>query len=143
MVSIHAPAWGATRLESRSSIYIVRFNSRSRVGSDPRRRPDPSARRGFNSRSRVGSDANAANVVKAMLFQFTLPRGERLRTALPLAEPEGFNSRSRVGSDRRPRRARRTRAGFNSRSRVGSDHSARSRGCRSGSFNSRSRVGSD
>ena len=76
-VSIRAPAWGATpapclprhprrfqfalphgeRRPGRWSAWIPdRFNSRSRMGSDLRRRPAADRRVGFNSRSRMGSD---------------------------------------------------------------------------------------
>ena len=77
VVSIRAPAWGATRgLQMVSD--VVRFNSRSRVGSDHRVRRHRGQGRRFNSRSRVGSD---------------------LRAAGDNAGGDGFNSRSRVGSD--------------------------------------------
>ena len=56
-VSIRAPAWGATQRTSAP-------------GGDDR----------FNSRSRVGSDASHAVLLAMMaVFQFALPRGERLR----------------------------------------------------------------
>ena len=98
-VSIHAPAWGATRARQRQQPADIRFNSRSRVGSDLRRPPCRCGSRSFNSRSRVGSDAedslkSAAWCVSihapawgatrrpgpsppSWTFQFTLPRGER------------------------------------------------------------------
>ena len=57
LVSIHAPAWGATWRFCRVSRGSSCFNSRSRMGSD-RRTPAQSAGQGsFNSRSRMGSDA--------------------------------------------------------------------------------------
>ena len=55
-VSIHAPAWGATWTTSPRSTPCACFNSRSRMGSDGRRRPRRCGRRRFNSRSRMGSD---------------------------------------------------------------------------------------
>ena len=57
MVSIHAPAWGATRLPVTPLLWLVRFNSRSRVGSDTEQRSTGANYSSFNSRSRVGSDA--------------------------------------------------------------------------------------
>ena len=57
-------------------------------------------------------------------FQFTLPRGERLKPRhLRRQDDRRFNSRSRVGSDPRPRREgpQRRQTRFNSRSRGGSD----------------------
>ena len=55
---------------------------------------------GFNSRSRVGSDAVHVGLgVGRLLFQFTLPRGERHGALACFFSHAGFNSRSRVGSD--------------------------------------------
>ena len=121
-----------------------RFNSRSRVGSDPRPPSTNSNPRGFNSRSRVGSDT------------FHPWRCD---------DDKRFNSRSRVGSDLQSALLPYPTQCFNSRSRVGSDtvmtpwkttarqfQFALPRGERRGSFvfsdimvrfNSRSRVGSD
>ena len=120
-VSIHAPAWGATRPPTGFSprqgfqftlphgerhrrpflsLRTQRFNSRSRMGSDTVGISSPRAVTGFNSRSRMGSD---------------IP---------PIAEPtepNSFNSRSRMGSDRFAPFATRHSACFNSRSRMGSD----------------------
>ena len=122
-VSIHAPAGGATGLDA-APVAELRFNSRSRGGSDSSTRSPPTAR---------------------WWFQFTLPRGERLVFVLELvaevdvsihapaggatdepgdevARPRSFNSRSRGGSDiaSPPSTARRPWR-FNSRSRGGSD----------------------
>ena len=99
-VSIRAPAWGATIDKLSSFCHRVRFNSRSRVGSDRRVRCDVLAYGSFNSRSRVGSDH---------------PRKP------PNRHHACFNSRSRVGSDPRSPSPFQYGWGFNSRSRVGSD----------------------
>ena len=56
-ISIHAPAWGATRIRKRWSGIPAHFNSRPRVGGDALRRTLP--------------ERNAR-------FQFTPPRGGRL-----------------------------------------------------------------
>ena len=55
------------------------------------------------------------------LFQFTLPRGERLRKEIDAWTYTCFNSRSRGGSDWQNRGGARPPRGFNSRSRGGSD----------------------
>jgi len=55
-VSIHAPAWGATHCVSPPTHSHLRFNPRSRVGSDPVSMFHPLVPVGFNPRSRVGSD---------------------------------------------------------------------------------------
>ncbi len=59
---------------------ILRFNPRSRGGSDVAVRYRPAPQVGFNPRSRGGSD-NGEQPRKALsdLFQSTLPRGERHR----------------------------------------------------------------
>ena len=99
-ISIHAPVWGATRLEYDmapfelfqftlpcgerpvkkvgKAIFDFDFNSRSRVGSDIQLIAVDCLRINFNSRSRVGSDGDNSS----SLFPFF-----------------NFNSRSRVGSD--------------------------------------------
>ena len=55
------------------------FNPRSREGSDGRKQNDFAAARYFNPRSREGSDENYCGAEDDfLLFQSTLPRGERL-----------------------------------------------------------------
>ena len=100
----------------------VSFNSRSRVGSDPRLHRQADRPAGFNSRSRVGSDGRERLVGALGEFQFTLPCRERPSAvnAAQLAYSR-FNSRSRVGSDDNTERRQITLWSFNSRSRVGSD----------------------
>ena len=76
-VSIHAPARGATGL------YLPLWRQRRVSIHAPARGAtyhllaDVEAHR-FNSRSREGSDANNVEVHVQKVFQFTLPRGERL-----------------------------------------------------------------
>ena len=77
-VSIRAPAWGATVLVICFGVMAGCFNSRSRVGSDKGAPPAGFSAARFNSRSRVGSDP-----VIFCANNFL----------------ECFNSRSRVGSD--------------------------------------------
>ena len=98
-VSIHAPAWGATRLLA-GPASKTRFQFTLPRGE----------RHVSDLRNTVG-----------LMFQFTLPRGERpAKNALRL-RVECFNSRSRVGSDWRSTTASSSSRSFNSRSRVGSD----------------------
>ena len=78
MVSIRAPAWGATFSGYSAHITSQCFNSRSRVGSDARGRCGRCCPCRFNSRSRVGSDLFCASQYS---YRYS------------------FNSRSRVGSD--------------------------------------------
>ena len=58
LVSIHAPAWGATSPPRQAREGPDSFNSRSRVGSDNHCQDIASFPGCFNSRSRVGSDTN-------------------------------------------------------------------------------------
>ena len=78
-----------------------------------------------------------------LMFQSTLPRGER-RIGVSLGSRiTGFNPRSRAGSDRRSTPTAGSRASFNPRSRAGSDPlAALLPSCPTG-FNPRSRAGSD
>ena len=122
VVSIHAPAWGATNPHDAYHEDTDSFNSRSRMGSDRRPAPRPAARGGFNSRSRMGSDS---------------------RTGGALWCTRCFNSRSRMGSDPLRDRAQGGRSRFNSRSRMGSDLLLTWLLLSKPSFNSRSRMGSD
>ena len=78
-VSIHAPAWGATGLPHSlgplASVSIHAPAWGATFGATGRR----SQAFCFNSRSRVGSDFCAAlSRAGVLMFQFTLPRGERL-----------------------------------------------------------------
>ena len=98
VVSIHAPAWGATVQKTRQ-ISQRRFNPRARVGRDRSEklfktllafqstRPR-GARRGlttkqagricFNPRARVGRDMALSSIFIFDVFQSTRPRGARL-----------------------------------------------------------------
>ncbi len=101
-VSIHAPAWGATISRSTLHCMLNRFNPRSRVGSDL-------MATGFG--------------VLMLMFQSTLPRGERRNAFGQPFATQSFNPRSRVGSDQRRIAAACPATSFNPRSRVGSDRS--------------------
>ena len=99
-ISIHAPAWGATkrwlwyRGMRRISIHAPAW------GATLRWKAAAAPQQYFNPRSRVGSDTRTLNASsRSKTFQSTLPRGERrfLRVFLPCMRY--FNPRSRVGSD--------------------------------------------
>ena len=56
-VSIHAPAWGATRISEFKSCLYLCFNPRARVGRDVATRRSPAGLPfRFNPRARVGRD---------------------------------------------------------------------------------------
>ncbi len=79
LVSIHAPAWGATNANESPFRLMKCFNSRTRVGCDGT--PAglcPPGRSGFNPRTRVGCDVkNLLKFSQKALFQSTHPRGVR------------------------------------------------------------------
>ena len=56
VVSIHAPAGGATEIDSYDGLYEARFNPRARGGRDPRISPITGHCIGFNPRARGGRD---------------------------------------------------------------------------------------
>ena len=100
LISIHAPAWGATRLDHCTNRQPRHFNPRSRMGSDPSHRRQRSRLHHFNPRSRMGSDQNTSHSLSVIwLFQSTLPHGERPCPSSRWGRSCYFNPRSRMGSD--------------------------------------------
>ena len=144
-ISIHAPAWGATHLlevqdrwtldfnpRSRvgsgtptavNALLEIHFNPRSRVGSDDKKMTKLTDGKNFNPRSRVGSDGNACfNAAVSILFQSTLPRGERLFLYSSVALTPIFQSTLPRGERQQSKRQTTwSNTNFNPRSRVGSD----------------------
>ena len=122
MISIHAPARGATRTPSTSILYIKfqftpprggrqiasspfsrlkHFNSRPRAGGDWQRFTSRYGCVNFNSRPRAGGDCALAPFRSIPHgFQFTPPRGGRLPSRAPRRRCWHFNSRPRAGGDR-------------------------------------------
>ena len=144
VVSIHAPAWGATRdcvaLAHRARWFQSTrprgarptqppqgsrercFNPRARVGRDKTQKPSFSRVEGFNPRARVGRDCPRLTWPLALtLFQSTRPRGARHGHRATRWLFLRFNPRARVGRDPRLRPGRRRQWGFNPRARVGRD----------------------
>ena len=77
-ISIHAPARGATRWFRKLLPPYIYFNPRSREGSDHIQSHKNSTSINFNPRSREGSDLTRLHRSNLyLLFQSTLPRGER------------------------------------------------------------------
>ena len=102
IVSIHAPAWGATLVIPRHfGRQVSSFNPRPRVGGDSPGRPFTGTLRSFNPRPRVGGD----------LISRRAPRPDSFC----------FNPRPRVGGDLLSPRESRCRVRFNPRPRVGGD----------------------
>ena len=104
-VSIHAPAWGATRARSVTDKCKPCFNPRTRVGCDIRARPLEAGAACFNPRTRVGCDVSrGVGTPDPDGFQSTHPRGVRRGGCCSrVAAISGFNPRTRVGCDLRNR----------------------------------------
>ncbi len=145
IVSIHAPAWGATLSALSSTATPCGFNPRSRVGSDGRRyRSTPDSVK-FQStlprgerRKRVCSVVGRTHVsIHAPAWGATYPVAIMIAGgAVSIHAPAWGATIGEVGHRVQLRR-------FNPRSRVGSDRKTSSHIVRRSSFNPRSRVGSD
>ena len=125
LVSIHAPARGATRIRE-TGVVERSFNSRAREGRDWNGSNWEDYWKGFNSRAREGRDMSG--IVKSVnvdKFQFTRPRGARRRRWRSCASGGCFNSRAREGRDAGFWRRRRLIGRFNSRAREGRDDGER------------------
>ena len=78
-VSIHAPAWGATTAPQCGHSVVLGFNPRARVGRDRGRASGLAPIFSFNPRARVGRDPHALLPCSSQsMFQSTRPRGARL-----------------------------------------------------------------
>ena len=100
-VSIHAPAWGATRHPLGHQIAGAGFNPRTRVGCDMSRLTKISPLSMFQSTHPRGVRHQLSKRdAQLFLFQSTHPRGVRPLTGPKLCNCEySFNPRTRVGCD--------------------------------------------
>jgi len=135
LVSIHAPAWGATMWQGSRTVGPTGFNPRARVGRDSGSGcPGRCSPRCFNPRARVGRDTRDGCMgLSTAQFQSTRPRGARPigRHRVGVDDPVSihapawgataprccgwcrcrcFNPRARVGRDDRGGRLRPVRA---------------------------------
>ena len=101
LISIHAPAWGATGVGISSVFFARDFNPRTRVGCDEGFQKLWDWLKDFNPRTRVGCDPNRIKIIWMLpTFQSTHPRGVRQLYCFQLALLCGnFNPRTRVGCD--------------------------------------------
>ena len=147
IVSIHAPAWGATHRVA-TSIHATMFQSthprgvrriKSAVcfwtyvvsihapawGATVKQKLNQEQKKGFNPRTRVGCDPQAyQDPVGIWTFQSTHPRGVRPIGTARLSCEGSFNPRTRVGCDPRLSRCSMPSPRFNPRTRVGCDFTA-------------------
>ena len=93
IVSIHAPAWGATMWGRTLAVRSMRFNPRTRVGCDAVLTHETASLDSFNPRTRVGCDVSiaVAGIMRTM-FQSTHPRGVRQLVRQPVRLPAQFQS---------------------------------------------------
>ncbi len=121
-VSIHAPAWGATRASVKNLLGQFSFNPRTRMGCDKpfRRLLSPVSR-----------------------FQSTHPHGVRPIEKRDFVSQIGFNPRTRMGCDMFCNFAKHKPCSFNPRTRMGCDISLSLTASTSISFNPRTRMGCD
>ena len=146
LISIHAPAKGATSGDGAARRAGSDFNPRSREGSDKKKRSSARMRPQFQSTLPRGERPTARRYgLRLSAFQSTLPRGERLdavindlgyglfQSTLPRGERHDhqyiqlkanrFQSTLPRGERPRPGCARVKNKDFNPRSREGSDGS--------------------
>ncbi len=103
-VSIHAPAWGATRCESRTDPSSAGFNPRARVGRDgiDADNLDGHLVVSIHAPAWGATGAHQAAVLRPREFQSTRPRGARRWGSTRAGSPSPcFNPRARVGRDQR------------------------------------------
>ena len=112
VISIHAPAWGATIPVPPRSRRSSNFNPRTRVGCDPRKTPARQPLHKFQSTHPRGVRLTVSlSFANASEFQSTHPRGVRRQvSARGGVFKSYFNPRTRVGCDYISKRWRRMRA---------------------------------
>ena len=127
IISIHAPARGATVYDRPAAGRSDHFNPRSREGSDPRDylAADTGGNISIHAPARGATEKLKADLIDAVLFQSTLPRGERRdapgyefqRTIISIHAPAR-------GATEFPPHGLKLQLHFNPRSREGSDKAA-------------------
>ena len=131
LISIHAPARGATRTIFSHGVHGDEFQSTLPRGERRRQRLDPPRlyRISIHAPARGATEDNAALAIWPR-FQSTLPRGERRYSADDMFNMLAFQSTLPRGERREAPRAPTGRSNFNPRSREGSDSRGRGRGQR-------------
>ena len=99
LISIHAPAKGATILQSLFLLGVIDFNPRSREGSDTKRKERRYAKTISIHAPAKGATWYVQRTETIWTFQSTLPRRERQKTECKDYLHTHFNPRSREGSD--------------------------------------------
>ena len=147
LVSIHAPAWGATNCECWSAPRLSSFNPRTRVGCDADAAPKEGDMKKFQSTHPRGvrQAQQARQPVEIVPVSIHAPAWGATATPATSWRPKrSFNPRTRVGCDAQDHRLCQGGQGFNPRTRVGCDRPRDPHtGSRHARFNPRTRVGCD
>ena len=98
LVSIHAPAWGATKLV-RGKAIGARFNPRARVGRDARCSCNPTAGMSFQSTRPRGARHDAPAIGAEIFVSIHAPAWGATCRGRYGRRGWGFNPRARVGRD--------------------------------------------
>ena len=94
---------GSDKVTHEDSAAPTSFNPRSHMGSDPTAMRKSGHGFSFNPRSHMGSDVRVPSSLRwQLVFQSTLPHGERQRHQVSMDSMERFNPRSHMGSDLAP-----------------------------------------
>ncbi len=145
LVSIHAPAWGATPRNEAAFPAAPCFNPRTRVGCDlPALAPFSFIVRFQSTHPRGVRHNDGYGNPRCWMFQSTHPRGVRpFSLHVPVVQfPVSIHAPA-WGATCWPRRSGYCPASFNPRTRVGCDAGARSHPAARERFNPRTRVGCD
>ena len=144
IVSIHAPAWGATTPTEFSYCTIKCFNPRTRMGCDVRRSPASHIADRFQSTHPHGVRLHFNNAIFNQYgFQSTHPHGVRPSKGTIGSITDSFNPRTRMGCDKPFVIFPLFSFGFNPRTRMGCDPLNDSTSEQSECFNPRTRMGCD
>ena len=142
-ISIHVPAWGTTRYNSKN-LLSDRFQSTFPRGERPHLSVLTSGLSSFQSTFPRGERLESGQELYVDgKFQSTFPRGERQSKVRNRFTQTDFNPRSRVGNDGSCQSFTSGITYFNPRSRVGNDSKLQASFFGLGDFNPRSRVGND
>ena len=99
LISIHAPAWGATDVLKQNVGGVNHFNPRTRMGCDTAEARSHRARRISIHAPAWGATVSPPQSLRQGRFQSTHPHGVRPLAAVTFAFSLYFNPRTRMGCD--------------------------------------------
>ena len=143
MISIHAPAWGATG-SAASIMWKPHFNPRTRMGCDTGRPGAADAGQYFNPRTRMGCDDFLPLKVHSIFISIHAPAWGATQNDRPGRNPTGFQSTHPHGVRHPHEVIKKTRfEDFNPRTRMGCDKNSGPQQMPEPYFNPRTRMGCD